>query len=151
MAANEVVHGPASRRVVENVKRLRHERSWSLERLSKEMTEAGRPILSTGLNRLEQGRRRIDVDDLVALAAVLEVSPITLMLPFDTNGTVQVTDGLEADSMAAWEWMRGGRPLTVPANEDDLPFALIEFQRRSLPPGARPLWSPKWSERVDES
>jgi transcriptional regulator with XRE-family HTH domain len=148
MAANEVAHGPVSRRVVENVQRLRRARGWSLERLSQELGRVGRPILSTGLNRLEQGRRRIDADDLVALAVVLDVSPLTLMLPFEATGVVQVTKDLEAEALTAWSWMRGVSPLVSPADEDDSQFAVIDFQRRSLPPGVRPRISPGLATRL---
>jgi transcriptional regulator with XRE-family HTH domain len=74
-----VVHGPTSRKVVENVKRLRAERRWSLVELSEEMGQAGRPILSSGLHRLERGKRRVDVDDLVALARVFAVNVTELL------------------------------------------------------------------------
>lgn len=40
-----------------------------------------RPILAAVLHRLSQGGRRVDADDLVALAAVLGVTPAMLLAP----------------------------------------------------------------------
>lgn len=111
VAANEVQHGPVSRHVVENIRRLREGKGWSYPRLSEEMTRAGRPILSTGLHRLENGKRRIDVDDLTGLALALDVSPITLLMPFTARGTAELTPEVTADALDAWDWMRGLRPL----------------------------------------
>jgi transcriptional regulator with XRE-family HTH domain len=147
MATNEVPRGPISGYVVENVKRLRAERKWSLAELSQEMGKAGRPTLSSGLHRLEQGKRRIDVDDLVALAAAFGVSPITLLLPPVSRGDVALTAELTADAGAAWDWIRAEHPLAVP--EDDDGFAEVEFQRRALPFGIRryPMLTPK---QIDE-
>lgn len=76
---SEMPRGPAADHVVENMKRLRAGLRWSLAELSEEMSRVGRPILPSGLHRIEQGKRRIDVDDLVALAAALRVPPLALL------------------------------------------------------------------------
>jgi transcriptional regulator with XRE-family HTH domain len=71
--------GPVGERVAENVKRLRGREHVSVRELSKRLQAAGRPILPSGITKLEQGVRRVDVDDLVALADALGVSPLRLM------------------------------------------------------------------------
>ncbi|EHM29101.1 hypothetical protein SPW_2559 [Streptomyces sp. W007] len=43
------------------------------------MTALGRPMTITMLSRIECRQRRCDVDDLVAIAAALDVSPLTLL------------------------------------------------------------------------
>ena len=80
MATNAVVKGPTAERVASNVKALRLERRLTLAELADRMTRVGRPILVTGLSKLESGDRRVDVDDLVALAIALEVTPNRLLL-----------------------------------------------------------------------
>jgi transcriptional regulator with XRE-family HTH domain len=49
----------------------------------------GRPILPSGLSKIEQSTRRVDVDDLVALADALRTVPSRLLhgrdLPSDTQ------------------------------------------------------------------
>jgi transcriptional regulator with XRE-family HTH domain len=139
MATNEVPRGPISAYVVENVKRLRADRHWSLAELSEQMGRVGRPMLSSGLHRLEQGKRRIDCDDLVALAAAFGVSPIALLLPADGMSEITLTDSLSADARAAWDWMRARRPLAIPEDEDE-DFAVISFLRDSLPRTMRDRW-----------
>lgn len=139
MATNEVPRGPVSGYVVENVKRLRADRRWSLAEMSEKMKEVGRPMLSSGLHRLEQGKRRIDADDLVALAAALDVSPISLLMPFTAQGEVQLTETLQAEALAAWDWMRATRPLELPAEREEAVIKAVAFQGRALPSGARAL------------
>lgn len=139
MATNEVPRGPVSGYVVENIKRLREGRGWSFPRLSEELAKTGRPILPTGLHRLEKGKRRVDADDLVALAAALDVSPITLLMPFTAKGDVQLTDRIKANALAAWDWMRGTRPLDLPEEREEAVIRAVAFQGRALPMGARAL------------
>lgn len=136
MATNEVPRGPISGYVVENVKRLRGTRRWSLADLSDRMREVGRPMLTSGLHRLESSRRRIDVDDLVALAAAFDVSPIALLLPPVDEGEIELTETLRAEARDAWYWVRARRPLAIPQDEDE-DFAVITFLRDSLPKGIR--------------
>lgn len=139
MATNEVPRGPITGHVVDNVKRLRAARKWSLADLSQAMTNVGRPIAATGLHRMEQGRRRVDVDDLVALAAALDVAPMSLMMPFTATGTVALTDTLTVDALAAWDWHRGTRPLDLPTEREEAMIAAVAFQGRAVPLGARAL------------
>jgi len=139
MAANEVVPGSITRHVIDNVKRIRTGHNWSQATLAARLTEVGRPIRATGLHRLETGKRRIDVDDLVGLAAALEVSPITLLMPFTAKGTVDVTAKIQAEALAAWDWMRGIRPLQLPKEREEAVIQAVAFQGRSIPIGARAL------------
>jgi transcriptional regulator with XRE-family HTH domain len=119
------------RHVIENVKRLRRELNLSQVQLSERLTDVGRPIRATGLHRLETGKRRVDADDLVGLAAAFGVSPISLLLPPTTDGEVAITETISVDAQRAWEWLRAQRPL-LDQDEDAL-AEWIAFQRRSLP------------------
>src|SRR3954454_23683106 len=72
----------------------------SLTQLSEAMTDiAGRPILASGLGKIESGERRVDVDDLVALAVALDVSPVRLLLPRPTSEEAEAAslDAREVD------------------------------------------------------
>jgi transcriptional regulator with XRE-family HTH domain len=62
-----------------NVKHLRQARGLTYKELAEQLGHAGRPIPVLGLARLERGERRVDVDDLVALARALGVTPHELL------------------------------------------------------------------------
>jgi transcriptional regulator with XRE-family HTH domain len=59
--------------LAENIRRIRTMRAWTYVDLAARLAAAGRPIPVLGLRRLEDGKRRADADDLVALAAVFGV------------------------------------------------------------------------------
>lgn len=111
-ASNEVVPGPTARQVVENVVRLRGARGLTREALADRLTEVGRPIRATGLARLEAGRRRVDVDDLIGLALALGVSPVALLLPPEMVEELHLTDTTSTSWQAAWRWAIGEEPFT---------------------------------------
>ncbi len=71
--------GEIGRRVGDNVKRLRLAHELSLRDLSAKLAGCGRPILASGLMKIEHGQRRVDVDDLAALAEALGVLPGRLL------------------------------------------------------------------------
>lgn len=62
-----------------NVRCVREGQQLTYAELSKLMTVAGRPIPVLGLRRIERGERRVDVDDLMALATVFNVDPMLLL------------------------------------------------------------------------
>jgi transcriptional regulator with XRE-family HTH domain len=102
---------PTSERVARNITRAREAQGFTLRGLSARMSELGRPILASGLLKLEQGGRRIDVDDLVALALALDVSPAQLLLgPVARDDELELTPGVNATGHQAWRWARGEVP-----------------------------------------
>lgn len=84
--------------VASNIRRLRDERGLSLRKLSGALEKRGWNLSADAINKIENGRelqpgapmpkqiRRVDVGDLVALAAVLGVSTDELLLPPEQTG-----------------------------------------------------------------
>lgn len=79
MSANSIEIGAATRLVAARVKTLRRARGWRLEDLSVRLGEVGRPMLATTLSKVERCARRIDVDDVAALAAAFRVPVVRLL------------------------------------------------------------------------
>ena len=129
--------GPTAARVATNVRALREARRLELTHLSERLERLGQPIGVPALSRLETGKRRVDVDDLVALALALDVSPARLLLPppgrdqravTTTPGTtardaeVQLTPGQSHTARDAWGWATGDetpRDLWGPHGDDE--------------------------------
>ncbi|MFF4248644.1 helix-turn-helix domain-containing protein [Streptomyces sp. NPDC001822] len=103
--------GPVSKHLEENLPRLRKARGLSTTALAEKLKDVGQHIPPTGITRIEKGQRRVDADDLVALALVLNVSPIALLLP-PTWGDEQVrlTSEISLNARTAWLWAEGRTP-----------------------------------------
>lgn len=71
--------GVTGRMVAENVRLTREATGLSYAALSSELEALGHRIPVLGLRRIEAKARRVDVDDLMALAAVFGVPPIQLL------------------------------------------------------------------------
>ncbi|MFE6817089.1 helix-turn-helix domain-containing protein [Streptomyces sp. NPDC057677] len=80
MAARPLEIGPAGVHVGRAVSRLREARGWDQEALGERLAAGGRPMSQPILSRVEAATRRVDVDDLVAIAAAFGV-PVSLLLP----------------------------------------------------------------------
>ena len=85
MAARAIQIGEAGGCVAAAVAAHRQRLGWDQARLAERVTEAGRPMSSSVLGKVEAGTRRVDVDDLVALASALDVPPARL-LPSSADG-----------------------------------------------------------------
>lgn len=128
--------GPTGEQVRANVVRIREARGMTKKQLADRTQELGRPIPPLGISRIEAGARRVDADDLVALAVALQVSPVALLLPWAARAddAVEVTAAGAVPAAAAWLWADGVRPLTL--SEAD-PTA--DMQRFAL--DSRPAWA----------
>lgn len=80
MAGRSIEIGDVGQQVSAAVAELRRRRGWDQKRLAQLVSEAGRPMSASMVGKIETGARRVDVDDLVALAFALEVSPGRLLL-----------------------------------------------------------------------
>ncbi|BBZ00544.1 hypothetical protein AWC04_15035 [Mycolicibacterium fallax] len=112
-------------------------------------------IPPNGISEIENGLRRVDVDDLIALAVALDVSPAVLLMPNpelpDENGegVVYLDPADPLDTKHVWNWLTARDSLTTGAmaegaNElescDDPDFDYEErelWRRRTLPRFAR--------------
>ena len=73
--------GPAGNNLRRNIRRLREKRRWSYREVEERLAQAGRAIPVLELSAIDAGERRVDVDDLVALAAVFDLSVEELLQP----------------------------------------------------------------------
>lgn len=113
--------GPTGRQVAANVARLRARRGFTYKALSETMEAKGHRIPELGLRRIEAEARRVDADDLAALAVALGVSPLTLLMPEWSNAreVANVTGfGEERGTNVVWKWGLGEEPLTVGPQPD---------------------------------
>lgn len=114
--------GPTSAQVARNIERVRKARQMKQKDVSDRLRAVGRPMLPTVVSKVERGDRRVDVDDLVAFALALNVSPVALLLPPEPIGdwdTVRLTAEVEALITDAWLWASGERAL--PGEPGDRP------------------------------
>lgn len=132
MAGKKNELGPTGETAAENVKRIREKLRLTFAELSRILEDLGRSIPPLGLRRIEDGERRIDADDLVALALALGVSPATLLMPDtgDKEDDVSVTGhpgAVPADTL--WKWLRAEKQLAGAEDRD----ATVQFYVRALP------------------
>lgn len=126
--------GPTGETVRANIQRLREDQNLGYSKLARILEEIHRPIPELGLRRIEAGDRRVDVDDLMALAAALTVSPATLLMP-DSVGPmdrVEATGVADHVAMTLWEWLTAEHAL--------FRLSPLLFAERSWPSWVREKW-----------
>lgn len=105
--------------------------------LSKRLKAIGWPIAQSGLVRIENGKRKVDADDLLALALVLSTSPNALALPAETaaddSTEMIVTPQTRVRLADMWAWANGERPLTLDGQEPPSGSAAARFVIEASP------------------
>lgn len=79
MPSRSLEIGPAGKGVARAIVRARAARGYSQRQLATRVTALGRPMTVTALSRVERMVRRCDIDDFVAIATALGVSPHALL------------------------------------------------------------------------
>jgi transcriptional regulator with XRE-family HTH domain len=125
MAQDDTRVGPASLVLAANIARVREAKRLSYIDLSRELSRAGRPIPELGLRRIEKGERRIDFDDLIAIAYVLRVCPVDLMISGDVadSDPYPVTATRLYESGSVRDWIGGQTVLLESYQEPGARFA----------------------------
>lgn len=137
--------------VIRRVAELRRKRGLTGAKLAERMTKEGVKWDRSIVANLENGRRSyVTVDELLALAYVLDVLPVHLLVPIEDEALYRLIPGREDRAADVREWVRGRLPLTgmdtsvmfadVPKVEAERFAALLrehDEQRRSADgPGA---------------
>jgi len=106
-----------------------------LRSLSKKLGEVGRPLGHSAIDQIEKGTRRVDVDDLVALALALDASPIALLTPPTDSSDAEISvTGFENPVLVGsfLQWLRGYHSIT------GLPT--MDFMRNALQVWEQSQW-----------
>jgi transcriptional regulator with XRE-family HTH domain len=105
------------------VREVRRRRDWSQAELSRRLAEIGHPMSQVVIARIEAkspGSRalKVSLDDVVAIAGVLGVSPLFLFLPLEDDAVVSISPSLELPAEQVRAWVRGDLPLIEMTDED---------------------------------
>jgi transcriptional regulator with XRE-family HTH domain len=108
--------------VADQLVRLRRKHGLTREQLAKRLADNGAPgLTSAALANIETGRRdsegrrrrEVTVDELVALAAVLDESPLLLVFPLGADRFTEVLPGRTVSMWPAAQWFAGRAGLPV--------------------------------------
>lgn len=133
--SNPIDH--TGKQVAANIKRLRG--AMQYKELAEKLASIGHPLTPVAIRDAESGKRKVDVDDLMAFAMVFEVSPLTLLLP--NSGSRDTTTQLTGYSHKigcniAWLWACGDEPIEVPhdpARKDGNRSTIAAYRQRAKP------------------
>jgi transcriptional regulator with XRE-family HTH domain len=122
MANREIEIGAAGKRAAANLAGIRKARHLEQSEVAGRMTMLGRPMSAPVVSKTEKLDRRIDVDDLVAFAVALGVTPNRLLLPGSARGDEQIEllPEVRVSAMTAWKWATGDAPLPNGCAPSDL-------------------------------
>lgn len=115
MGANTVERGATADRVAENIAAVRVRRGLTQRGLVERMRELGKPMHASALADVERKKRRVDVDELVALAVALDTTPNQLLIG-DSREVIELTPTTVMPATEAWVWARRvpePRPQTI--------------------------------------
>jgi transcriptional regulator with XRE-family HTH domain len=101
------------------VRQVRGRHGWSQERLAEQLESLGVRLHPTAIVKIERGTRGVSVDEALALAAALNVSPDVLLLPRE-DVKIALTPRLVASSDKIRRWF-AGRSLLMDSHQADGP------------------------------
>ncbi|WP_158508462.1 helix-turn-helix domain-containing protein [Streptomyces sp. CCM_MD2014] len=136
-------YGPTGDAVARNLKDLREARGLTIYGLSGALNKAGRPITPSAIAKIEKKQRQVSVDDLMALAIVLNVNPSALLFPRDDSpGTIvellpgRYEDGgeIRATAWHVWQWADGETQLFDHPDAEKSIDARIKYIQQARPP-----------------
>lgn len=105
--------GNTNAHVAANLKQARQSIGLDLRELAARVQRAGRTISHSAISKIENGERRVDVDDLAVLAYVLETTPAALLTPPEhSQAPTGVPEGQYLDEEVR-AWMRDYSPLAT--------------------------------------
>jgi transcriptional regulator with XRE-family HTH domain len=109
--------GATGEYVRRNIQRFRKRQGLTHTDVVERMKNNGYGVPRTAMSEIENGGRRVSVDDLMALAVALDVPPNALLLPLeDSAEDLQATGARGIPLEDLWTWANGGKSLEVLRN-----------------------------------
>ena len=124
MSIRTVALGPFGALARENIVARRAELGLTAAEVADRTSRAPRPLGRSAVSELERGARRIDIDDLFAIALALEVSPIDLLRPKPTGEAITLDQrNLVLLPDQARKWLSEGGDISVHTTNGEGPEA----------------------------
>lgn len=140
--------GTTGATVAKNIRRIRLARGFAYTELSERLALLEREIPTWGLRKIESGGRRVDVDDLMAMASALGVSPITFLMadrneddqPLEPDDVVPITGWLKPiPARWLWGWLTARHPLVTGTQSTFIAQAWPGWLQRQFYDGVREM------------
>lgn len=126
----DVWHRETSERVGKAVAKFRKDAGMTAQQLAERCKELGVPIHRTTITKIEGGRSRFDLGELLILAAALDVPPLVLLYPGLPDGEVEIIPDRKGTSWTAYRWATGMAPsflnLGTPSKGEQLVDAVLK-------------------------
>jgi transcriptional regulator with XRE-family HTH domain len=117
----EAWHAETAKRIGATVARCRKDAEMTAQQLAERCGALGAPIHRTTITKIENGRPRFDLGELLILAAALGVPPIVLLYPDIPDGEIEVLPGWTAGSWTAVNWATGTKVTNHSTSPDTWP------------------------------
>lgn len=115
-----------------NIKRIRKLRDMNGRDFIAQLQDRGVKLLPSGLTALEKGERRLSVEELLAIAIVLNTSVIDLLIP-PSGASLEVAEGVDPLPPAWLEtWLRGDTPWPAIGENDEAFFSTASEDRKAM-------------------
>lgn len=99
--------------VPQRIREARAAHSWTQSDLADQLSRVGITIDRAVIARIEKRQRKIRLDEFIAFAAALDVSPVFLLSPRPEldHDRIRLSPGAVFDADDVWNWIRGIQPL----------------------------------------
>lgn len=140
---------PVDRVISRNLNRVRKRRELTFKDLAERLAENGWRVPVIRLQRIENGKTGTGVADLVALAYVLQVSPMSLLVDHDAADSDDwyITPTVPVTIAHARDWIAGDWP-AVDMSTPAASAAMQQFTDFTPPDKRSELWI-KFAEKTD--
>jgi transcriptional regulator with XRE-family HTH domain len=90
---------------------LRTRRGMSQQALADRLNLLGARVDRSVVAKVESGKRAVTVEDALRFALALDVAPVHLLVPTDSDEPIHLAPNLEASPYEVRAWIRGAMPL----------------------------------------
>ena len=98
----------------DRLRTVRERKRWKQFQLAERVTEMGAPMHQTAIAKIENGERKVTLDDAMRLAAALDVSPLSLILPLGDEDAMSLAPRAEPmPAKLVRAWIDGTLPVTA--------------------------------------
>jgi transcriptional regulator with XRE-family HTH domain len=99
---------------IQRIREIRLARGMTQQQLAERLSVLGSPTHQTSVARVESGKRELTLYEAFQYAYALDVAPVHLFVPTDSDELISIGPNMEAPPDHVREWIRGNWPFGDP-------------------------------------